>query len=133
MVVIMQNPILTMSLLKNKFGVCRFDPSILIPDWAQKGDFFSITRTSDELSVVCLQDNIPSDIQCEMDWRILKVEGPLDFSLTGILASISKILAQNEISIFAVSTYDTDYILVKEKDLDAAIRSLRNQNYIVID
>jgi Uncharacterized conserved protein len=129
----MQKPILTMSILENKFGVCRFDPSNLIPDWAQVGDFFSITRTSDELSVVCLQDNIPDDIQCEMDWRILKVEGPLDFSLTGILASISKILAQHKISIFAISTYDTDYILVREKNLDGAVLALRQENYIVIE
>ena len=109
------------------------DKTELIPDWAQKSNFFSITRTSDELSIVCSQDNIPNDIKCEKDWRILKIEGPLDFSLIGILASISTILAQTGISIFAISTYDTDYILVKNNDIDAAVKSLIKERYNVID
>lgn len=109
------------------------DKTELIPEWAQKGEFFSITRTPDELSAVCSQDNIPGNIKCERDWRILKVEGTLDFSLIGILASISTILAQKGISIFAVSTYDTDYILVKNKDIDNAVEALIKEKYEVID
>ena len=128
----MLEKILTMKLLKEKFGVCRLDKNSLIPEWSQKGDFFSITRTSDELSIVCNEDNIPKDIKFEKDWRILKVEGPLDFSLIGILSKISTILAQNGISIFAVSTYDTDYILVKDKDIKNAIASLIKESYEVI-
>lgn len=128
----MVEKILTMKLLKEKFGVCRLDKNELIPEWSKTSDFFSITRTSDELSIVCPQNNIPSDIKCENDWRILKVEGPLDFSLIGILSSISTILAQNKISIFAISTYDTDYILVKDKDIESAINVLSNENYEVI-
>lgn len=125
--------ILTMKLLKEKYGVCRLEKTELIPEWAQKSDFFSITRTSDELSIVCLQDDIPNDIKYENDWRILKIEGPLDFSLIGILASISSILAQKEISIFAISTYDTDYILVKNNDIDNAIVSLKKERYEIIN
>ena len=124
--------ILTMKLLKEKYGVCRLDKTELIPEWAQNSDFFSITRTSDELSIVCTEDNIPNGIKCEKDWRILKIEGPLDFSLIGIFASISTILAQKGISIFAISTYDTDYILVKNKDIDNAIESLINERYEII-
>ena len=124
--------ILTMKLLKEKYGVCRLDKTELIPDWAQKSNFFSITRTSDELSIVCSQDDIPNEIKCEKDWRILKIEGPLDFSLIGILASISTILAQTGISIFAISTYDTDYILVKNNDIDNAISLLIKERYDVI-
>lgn len=128
----MVEKILTMKLLKEKYGVCRLNKTELIPEWARNSDFFSITKTSDELSIVCFQDNIPNDIKCEKDWRVLKIEGPLDFSLIGILASISTILAQNGISIFAISTYDTDYILVKNKDIDNAIDSLIKERYEVI-
>ncbi|OOM16073.1 ACT domain-containing protein [Clostridium saccharobutylicum] len=129
----MSEKILTMKLLKEEYGVCRLDVTELIPEWAQNRGFFSITRTSDELSVVCAQGNIPNDIKCERDWKILRIEGTLDFSLVGILSSISTILAQNGISIFAISTYDTDYILVKNNDIDNAIESLIKEGYEVID
>ncbi|MGY0372375.1 ACT domain-containing protein [Clostridium sp. JNZ J1-5] len=128
----MLEKILTMRLLKEKYGVCRLDKTDLIPEWTKDSDFFSITKTSDELSIVCFQDSIPNDVKCERDWRILKIEGPLDFSLIGILASISAILAQKGISIFAISTYDTDYILVKDKDINNAIEALVNERDEVI-
>lgn len=128
----MVKKILTMKLLKEKYGVCRLDKTELIPQWAENGEFSSITRTSDELSIVCSEDNIPSGIKCEKDWRVLKIEGTLDFSLIGILASISTILSQKRISIFAVSTYNTDYILVKNNDVDNAISSLSNEGYEII-
>lgn len=86
----------------------------------------------DELSIVSELDGIPSDIKCEKDWRTLKVEGPLDFSLVGILAAISTILADDGISIFAISTYDTDYILVRHKDIDKAISALTKERYEII-
>ena len=127
----MPEKILTMKLLEGKYGVCRLDKNALFPEWANSSDFFSITRTMDELSIVCLQDNIPGEVKCERDWRILKVDGPLDFSLVGILASISTILAKAGISIFAVSTFDTDYILVKNKDIDSAVQALGDEGYEV--
>jgi len=127
----MASKIITMKLLEEKYGVCRLDGTESIPEWPQNSNFFSITRTEDELSIVCSQDSIPDDIKCEKDWRMLKVQGPLDFSLIGILASISRVLAQKGISIFAVSTYDTDYILVKNKDIDNVIESLVNEGYEV--
>ncbi|GKX27689.1 amino acid-binding protein [Vallitalea longa] len=123
---------LSLKLLKEKYVVCRLNENDKIPNWIMKSDFFSITRTLDELSIVCNQENIPDDIICEKDWRILKIEGPLDFSLIGILASISTILARKKISIFAISTYDTDYILIKDKDINNAIETLVNDNYEVI-
>jgi hypothetical protein len=129
----MSEKILMMKLLKEKFGVCRLNKNELIPEWAQKGAFYSITKTLDELSIVCSQDNIPSNVKCEKNWRILKVEGPLEFSLIGILSSISTILAQKRISIFAVSTYDTDYILVKDEDILNAIDALSNKGYEIIN
>lgn len=128
----MQQKKLKMKLLEDIYGVCRLDKNRSIPNWGIEGEFYSITRTEDELSIVCTQNSIPDDIQCEGNWRILKVEGPLDFSLVGILASISSLMAENGISIFAISTYDTDYILVKDKDLDKAIESLHNDKYDII-
>lgn len=129
----MVEKILTMKLLKEKYGVCRLYKAELIPEWTKSSNFLSITRTDEELSIVCSQESIPEDIKCEKDWRILKILGPLDFSLIGILASVSRVLAQNRISIFAISTYDTDYILVRSKDIDNAVKSLVSENYEVID
>ncbi|MBU3105593.1 ACT domain-containing protein [Clostridium gasigenes] len=123
---------LTMKLLKEKYGVCRLDKANSIPNWAIEGEFYSITKTEDELSIVCLQESIPTDIKYEKDWKVLKVEGPLDFALVGILAGISSLMASKGISIFAISTYDTDYILIKEKDIDNAIELLLNDKYAVI-
>ena len=124
---------LIIKLLKEKYVVCRLDKDEAIPSWAFKGDFFSITKTEEELSIVCIEDdNIIENIKCERDWRVLKIEGPLDFSLVGILSKISTLMANNKISIFAVSTYDTDYILIKEKDINRAVYVLNNDNYEVI-
>lgn len=123
---------LTMELMKGLYGVCRLNSDEVLPEWALQGSFYSITKTSDELSVVCPQDNIPKNIICEKDWRILRIIGPLDFSLIGILSSISTILAKKGISIFAVSTYDTDYILVKDKDTGSAIEALSAEKYEII-
>lgn len=124
--------VLTMELMKGLYGVCRLNSDEVLPEWAFQGSFYSITKTSDELSVVCSQENIPKGIMCERDWRILRIIGPLDFSLIGILSSISTILAKKGISIFAVSTYDTDYILVKDKDTGYAIEALSAQKYEII-
>jgi uncharacterized protein len=122
---------LKMSLIDKKYAVCRLDIIDKIPEWSTCGGFFSITRTSDELSIVCCEDYVADNIKCEKGWRILKVEGPLEFSLTGILSAISTILASNGISIFAVSTYDTDFILVKDEDVDKSIQALTENGYEV--
>lgn len=129
----MSDRMLTIKLLEEKYGVCRLNKTDSIPEWTKDSEFLSVTRTLQELSIVCVENNIPSDIKCEKNWRILKVEGPLDFSLIGILASISSLLAQNKISIFAISTYDTDYILVRDKDVDKAVVALVNARYKIIN
>lgn len=115
---------LTIKVFEENLGVCRLDKSAQVPDWV-KGNFLSITRTSEELSIVCCQENIPEQVKCEQGWRYFMVEGILDFSLVGILSSLSGALARRGISIFAISTYDTDYILVKEQELDRAVEALR--------
>lgn len=115
---------LSLSVLPKVFAICRLDSNAPIPSWANQPDFLSITRTRDELSIVCAQRNVPGDIQCERDWRALRVQGPLDFALTGILASLAVPLADAGIAIFAISTFDTDYLLVKEINLSRAIQVL---------
>jgi hypothetical protein len=116
---------LTLSVLSETFGICRMNHSTPLPDWAFNSDFFSITKTKEELSIVCPQNNIPTEIKSENEWRVLKIEGPIDFALTGILSSILSPLAKAGISIFAVSTYDTDYILVKSEKLSEAVSVLQ--------
>ena len=128
---------LTLSVLEGRFGVCRLVTGSEIPAWVYGSNFFSVTRTPEELSIVCQESSIPANIpanipagfRVEKGWSCLKVEGPLDFGLTGILAGISRTLADNDISIFAVSTYDTDYILVREKDLECACKALEGAGY----
>lgn len=127
----MTNKKLTMSLMKETYAVCRLSTAEPTPEWVMDSQFFSVTKTSDELSIVCEEEKVPENIKCEKGWRTLKVEGPLDFSLIGILASISTTLAKNGISIFAISTYDTDYILVKDKDLGDSIKALAEGGYEV--
>lgn len=128
---------LTLSILPEKLGVCHFDKNSEIPDWANSPkfssrkfgrakdiSFCSITRTNDELSIVSPQDKIPAGILVEKDWRAFKVDGPLGFVLTGIVASLAKPLAEAEISILYISTYETDYLLVEEENLERAKKIL---------
>jgi hypothetical protein len=121
----MNTPKLTLAILSEKLGICAFGPHSPIPDWAQKDSAFtSITRTKDELSIVCPQDNIPANVMAEKDWRAFKLETVLDLSVTGIVSSLANPLAEAGISIFDVSTYKTNYLLVEEKNLDQAIKIL---------
>ena len=115
---------LNLSLLKETYAVCRLNPTTVVGDWADHGEFCSITKTSEECSVVCPQDKVPDDIKAEKHWRIFKIEGPFAFTQVGILNAVTKVLAENGISLFALSTFDTDYILVKSKDLVHAIECL---------
>ena len=107
--------------------ICRFAANDDLPVWLPKG-FISVTRTDEELSIVCKQLVIKG-VRCERDWRIIKIVGPLDFSEIGVLARISGILANESISIFVVSTFDTDYILIKADKLKRAIGALQAAGY----
>ncbi|HLX39843.1 MAG TPA: ACT domain-containing protein [Ktedonobacteraceae bacterium] len=117
--------------LPDKLAVCRLLPSEDVPAWVwREKSLVSITYTVDELSIVCASEHVPDDVQCERGWRAMKVQGPLDFSLTGILAAIAAPLAGADIAIFALSTYDTDYILVKEDTLQQAVTVLRQYGHV---
>jgi hypothetical protein len=105
---------LRFSRVPGRFAVCRLDPFSAVPAWALQGEFFSATRTADELSIVCPASQVPAEVQHEDDWVCLKLEGPFPFSETGVLVSFVQPLSDRAIPIFAISTFDTDYVLVKE-------------------
>ncbi len=110
--------------LPETFAICRLDPGTALPAWLAECAFFSVTRTPEELSIVCVEAAVPKEIKGERGWRGFKVAGPLAFSLTGVLASLAGPLAEAGISLFVVSTYETDYLLVKEVRFEEAGRVL---------
>jgi len=125
---------LTLSILPHQYAVSRLDPNGHIPSWALLGDdFVSLTRTSSELSVVCMQENVPlEDTKVERGWYCLKVNGPFDFSVAGIHASLAMPLADADISALSIATYETDHLLIKEEDLERTIQILTQAGHTVI-
>lgn len=119
--------------LFDTFGICKLNASQAIPQWAYQGHFCSVTKTTDELSIVCTETSIPAGVLCEKAWRAFKITGILDFSLVGILSAVSAALAKAGVSLFAISTYNTDYILVKAGDFDVALQALRHEGYEIVD
>ncbi|HVF92420.1 MAG TPA: ACT domain-containing protein [Blastocatellia bacterium] len=128
----MTDPGLIIRILPESFAVSRLGAGAPVPAWASGGSLVSITRTRDELSIVSDESLVPEGVTGEPGWRCLKVEGPLDFSLVGILVSILTPLAEAGISIFTVSTYDTDYVLVKSGDLDKAVTALERSGHRIL-
>ena len=124
-------PKLQLLLLDDHLAVCKLEPEAEVPTWAVRGAFFSITRTHDELSVVCPEASVPVNVRAEKGWRCFRVAGAMDFSLVGVLASLTAPLAEAKLGIFAVSTFDTDYLLVKEQDMGRAIEALREYGHVV--
>ena len=124
---------LTLSCLSDTLAICRLEMESEIPPWAVGGGFSSITRTAEELSVVCPQEAVPAGIRCEEGYRCFKVEGPLDFSLAGILASLTTVLAKAGVSVFAVSTFDTDYLLIKQEQVVKTIEALTEAGHQMLE
>ncbi len=115
--------------LPDLYAIVRLAPNTPVPGWATQGDFTSITRTADELSIVCPLYNIPKDVSPGPRWICLKLEGPFPFSQTGVLLSFIAPLSNNGLPIFAVSTYDTDYVLIPEGRADRAVELLRQAGH----
>jgi len=124
---------LTLQVLADRLAIYRLSPGEPVPERPEGALFWSVTCTNEETSVVLPEGNVPAQWVAERGWRCLKVVGPLDFDLTGILASLVVPLAEAEVSIFAVSTYNTDYILLREKDLEKARRVLTRNGHSVRD
>ena len=127
----MQSNYLTLSIVPGVFAVCRLNPASPLPSWATTDGFMAIVRTAEKLSIVCAEQAVPAGVTCQRGWRGLKVAGPLDFALTGVLASLAGPLAEAGVSIFAVSTYDTDYLFVREEQLGTAIDALRRAGFAI--
>lgn len=115
---------LRLTVLDDTFAVCRLAADAVVPDWAWMGEVACVTRTRDELSIVCRDALVPGEVLREPGWRCLRVRGPLPFSLTGVFARIAQPLADAGISLFAVMTYDTDYVMVKNEVLADAVAAL---------
>jgi hypothetical protein len=123
---------LGLTLLDGSFAVCRLPADAPVPGWTSNGPFFSITRTHDELSIVCMQEAVPEDVHSERGFRALRVNGPLAFSMVGVLVSLLTPLADAGISVFVLSTFDTDYLLIKEENLEQEIHELERAGHLVI-
>jgi hypothetical protein len=115
--------------LDELYAIVRLEPDAEVPVWAGNGHFWSITRSDSELSIVCRQDDVPPDASAERGWCALEVAGPLDFSLTGVVSSLVVPLAEEEIPLFLISTFETDYLLVREPDLHRSVDALTSAGH----
>ena len=120
----------TLEILPDTFSMCRLAPDALLPEWAQ-GEFVSITRTPRELSVVCRQDRVPDDVRCDTGWKCLRLAGQFNLTEVGVLASLTKLLAAANVSVFVIGTFDTDYLLVKTACLESAIKALEDVGHSI--
>lgn len=116
---------LKLTSFKGEYAICQLDAPAGIPGWASNGNFFSITRTPDELSIICLRNQIPENIPCQPGWRALKIEGPFEFDEIGVLASLTAPLSAAQISLLTTSTFETDYIFIQAEDYDLALQVLQ--------
>lgn len=126
------NPRLTIIVHPEMYAICRLEPDAPVPAWAAAGRFLSITRTASELSIVCEGSAVAEGVRREHHHRLLQVEGVLSFSLSGILFSLARPLAEEGIPIFVVSTYDTDYLLVAVQDLERAGQALERAGHTLL-
>jgi hypothetical protein len=122
---------LELSLLPERLAISRLAADSPVPDWATRGPFYSLTRTRDELSIVTELSRVPAGIQSQPGWRALKVHGPFVLSEVGVLAALATPLAEAKISLFAISTFDTDYLLVASETLPAAIAALERTGHTI--
>ncbi|MBK5108815.1 MAG: ACT domain-containing protein [Anaerolineales bacterium] len=113
-----------LSQLQGEYAICKLNPRSDPPEWAFDGEFYSVSRTADELSIICLYEQIPEQIPSQPGWRALKIEGPFDFDEIGVLASMTAPLAEAGISLLTISTFDTDYIFLQSENYQQAIQFL---------
>ena len=120
-----------LSLLPERLAISRLAADSPIPAWATQGSFFSVTLTSEELSIVTELSRVPATVKSQSGWRVLKVHGPFALSEIGVLAALAAPLADAKISLFALSTFDTDYLLVASESLSAAIAALERAGHTI--
>jgi len=117
--------------LDGLYAIVRCEPDAELPRWIRGGHFWSATRSESELSIVCRQDDVPVDASAERGFCAFEVAGPLDFSLTGVVASLVTPFAEAEIPVFVLSTFETDYLLVREHDLPRSVEALTEAGHSV--
>jgi hypothetical protein len=117
--------------LPDLYAIFRLDPDAAVPDWVYDSPFWSVTRSDSELSIVCAEEDLPDETRAERGWSALELVGPLDFTLTGVVASLVSPLADDKVPVFVLSTFETDYLLVRENDLARAVESLRAAGHSV--
>jgi uncharacterized protein len=117
--------------LDELYAIVRLDPDAELPDWLRGGHFWSATRSDSELSIVCCEEDVPTDASAERGWCALELAGPLDFSLTGVVAALVTPLAEAEVPIFVISTFETDYLFVRERDLERSVEALAEAGHSV--
>lgn len=122
---------LVLQLQPGEYAICRLAPDAAPPAWADSGGFSAVTRTPEELSIICPALCVPADVKREDRWRLIKFQGPFGFGETGVLASVLQPLADARIGILAVSSFDTDHLLVKQAQLDAAITALTSAGHTI--
>lgn len=125
-------PRVKLKLLDGDYGVARLHAEAPIPAWASGQGFLSISRTEDELSIMCRQERIPGEVQADTGWACFKLQGPFAFDETGIVLSVIEPLSTNGIGIFVVSTFDGDHLFVKAKDLEKSIGLLAGAGHSLI-
>jgi hypothetical protein len=124
---------LELFIMPEQFAIVRLANDEAVPSWATQGGFFSITRTADELSIVCAAEYAPDNLRGQIGWRVLQVRGPFALTEVGVLASLTAPLAVARISLFVVSTFDTDYLLIDSRQLHAATDALREAGHTVCE
>lgn len=122
---------LDLDVLAGSYAVARLDPGSPVPEWAYDRTLCALILTARELTVVCPATAVPDDVPREGPFRALAVRGPLDFALTGILEALARPLAEASIPIFALSTFDTDLVLVRDDDLAGATAALRAAGHLI--
>jgi hypothetical protein len=122
---------MSLTLLPDAMAISRLDAEAPLPAWAVAAPWWSITRTGDELSVVCAEIHVPSDVNASRGWRALKFDGPLPLDQTGILASVTAPLAVAHVSVFALATFSTDFVLIPGAQQRAAIDALERAGHAV--
>jgi len=125
--------VLQFEVLPNRFAVCQLDMVKPLPNWVFSSSFYTVSKTADELAVVCEEDLVQDEIVKSVGWRLLKINAVLDLSLTGITAQFSTALAKAGVNLSVIATYNTDYILVEEAKLTTAIEALRGAGFEVIE
>ncbi|HEY4979271.1 MAG TPA: ACT domain-containing protein [Candidatus Acidoferrum sp.] len=124
---------LTLSVLRDRYTILQFAADAVVPGWAMRGEFFSVTRNPDELSIVTQVANLPVWETAETEWRVFNLHGPFAFHEIGVLASLTAPLAAGEIGLFVISTFDTDYLLVQSKQTVKAVECLRAAGHNIVD